>query len=99
MLYRKYVIDHNKYKKSYCLKCIETINKHTSLHLTYVRQTFLYVVSLCVDILKVHIFNPNKNMQRVFFVQASRVNGTKYRWNKVSNIGSSVLVLLIWIRT
>ena len=36
-----------------------------------------------MDILKVNIFNPNKNMQRVIFVQASRVNRTKYRWNKV----------------
>ena len=36
-----------------------------------------------MDILKVHIFNPNKNMQRIIFVQASRVNGTKYHWNKV----------------
>ena len=46
---------------------------------TYLRQTFLKVVSAFMDILKVHIFNPNKNMQRVLFVQASRVNGTKYR--------------------
>ena len=50
---------------------------------TYLGQTFLYVVSPCMDILKVHIFNPNKNMQRIIFVQASRVNGTKYLWNKM----------------
>ena len=36
-----------------------------------------------MDILKVHIFNRNKNMQRVIFVQASRVNETKARWNNV----------------
>ena len=36
-----------------------------------------------MNILKVDLLNLNKNMKGVIFVQASRVNGAKYRWNKV----------------
>ena len=42
------------------------------------RQTFLYVASPCMNLLLVHILNPTKIMQRMNFVQASRLNGTKY---------------------
>ena len=36
-----------------------------------------------MKLLKVHILNPNKIMQRMIFVQALRLNGAKYSWNKL----------------
>ena len=36
-----------------------------------------------MNIFKVQLLNLNKNMEGVIFVQASQVNGAKYRWNKV----------------
>ena len=44
---------------------------------------FLYAASPCMNVLEVNIFNPTKLMQRMNFVQASRLNGAKYSWNKL----------------